>query len=187
MSTIMPCFNRFRKEGDLIGRLLAGYGELELQMCNCVAATTDDLEGAIKRLFGIQGERKRIKTAHSMMNAAYARAGLASKYNCVMANMHWCRTVRNQYAHCHWYDTKVEGLCFVDLERTAKLKGKIRSVTAHRYPIDAVLLKQQETYFTYVSECYSHLAEAYVTRGKGFKGGPLHPWPSHRPRPPEHN
>jgi hypothetical protein len=36
MSTIMPCFDRFPKEGDLIGRLLAGYGELELEMCACV-------------------------------------------------------------------------------------------------------------------------------------------------------
>ena len=122
-----------------------------------------------------------------MMKASYASAGLASKYNLTIANMDWCRTVRNQYAHCNWYDTPAEGLCFVDLEHTAKLKTKIKSVTAHRHPIDAVLLKRQETYFTYVSDCYLHLDEAYRTRGKGFKGGPLHPWPPRRPRPPKRN
>ena len=63
MSTIMPGFDRFPKEGDLIGRLLAGYGELELEMCACLAATTDDLGGAIKKLFGVRGERKRIQQA----------------------------------------------------------------------------------------------------------------------------
>jgi hypothetical protein len=32
--TIMPCFDRFPREGNLIGRLLAGYGELELELCS---------------------------------------------------------------------------------------------------------------------------------------------------------
>lgn len=188
MPTIMPCFDRCPREGDLLGRLLAGYGELELEMCACVAATTDDLNGAIKMLFSIRGEYNRIKTANSMMKAAYASAGLASKYNRTMANMDWCRTVRNQYAHCNWYHTTSEGLCFVDLERTAKLKTKITSVVAHRYPIDAVLLKRQETYFAYVRECYWHLAEAYgIARGKGFRGGPLHSWPPLLARPTKHN
>jgi hypothetical protein len=77
MPTIMPCFNRFPKEGDIIGRLLAGYGELELEMAACVAATTDDLNGAIKRLFGIRGESKRIKIADSMMKASYAHGDMS--------------------------------------------------------------------------------------------------------------
>jgi hypothetical protein len=157
-------------------------------MCACVAATTGDLDGAIKKLFGVRGEYKRIKTADLMMKGAYASVGLASKYNRTMKNMNWCRTVRNQYSHCNWYDTTAEGLCFVDLEHTAKLKRKIKSVMAHRHPIDAVLLKWQETYFTYVRECYWHLAEAYrIAREKVFKGSPLHPWPPWLVRPCKHN
>jgi hypothetical protein len=188
MPTIMPCFDRFPKEGDIIGRLLAGYGELELEMCDCVAATTGDLDGAIKGLFGIRGEQRRIQTADKMMRSAYASAGLTSKYRRTIANMHWCRTVRNQYAHCNWYDTAAEGLCFIDLEHTAKLKRKIGSVTAHRYPIDVTLLKRQENYFTYVRQCYWHLAEAFRTaRGKVLKGGLLHSWPPRLARPPKHN
>jgi hypothetical protein len=188
MPTIMPCFNRFPKEGDIIGRLLAGYGELELEMAACVAATTDDLNGAIKRLFGIRGESKRIKIADSMMKASYAAAGLASKYNRTMKNMDWCRELRNQYAHCNWYCTSAEGLCFVDLEHTAQLKRRIKLVTKHRYPIDAMLLMRQESYFAHVRECYWHLAEAYcIAHGKAFKGGPLHPWPPRLARPPRHN
>ncbi len=80
MPTIMLCFDRFRVEGNIIGRLLAGYGELELEMCACVAATTGDLDGAIKKLFRMRGENKRIKTADSMMKRPYTSVGLASKY-----------------------------------------------------------------------------------------------------------
>jgi hypothetical protein len=184
----MPCFDRFPKEGDLIGRLLAGYGELELEMCACVAATTDNLSGAIKTLFGVRGEYNRIKKADAIMKTRYGSAGLASKYNRTMANMDWCRVVRNQYAHCNWYDTTAEGLCFVDLEHTAKLKRTIRSVTVHRYPIDDALLKRQEAYFAYVRACYWHLSEAYrAAQGKVSKGGPQHAWPPLLARPPKHN
>jgi hypothetical protein len=122
------------------------------------------------------------------MKARFASTGLSSKYNRTMKNMNWCRTLRNQYAHCNWYDTNKEGLCFVDLEHTANLKTKIKSVTAHRYPIDAVLLKRQENYFLYVRRCYWHLAEAYrIAQGKRVSGGPLHPWPQILARPPKHN
>jgi hypothetical protein len=48
--TIMPAFDRFVEEGNIIGRLLAGYGELELEMCACVAAVTNDLDAAIRKL-----------------------------------------------------------------------------------------------------------------------------------------
>jgi hypothetical protein len=150
-------------------------GELELEMCACVAATTNDLDAAIKKLFRTRGEMNRIKTADSMMTARYISAGLETKYRRTIANMDWCRTVRNQYAHCNWYDTSEEGLCFVDLEHTAKLKKKIVSVAKHRYPIDATLLIQQEQYFRYVQKCFWYLVESY----KSFKGEQRH---SHGPQ-----
>ena len=51
---IIPCFSEHQAEADvkIIGRLLAGYGELELEMCECLAAAvTNNLDGAIKILF----------------------------------------------------------------------------------------------------------------------------------------
>ena len=40
--------------------------------CACVAATTDDFDAAIKKLFGIRGELKRIKTADAVANLIHA-------------------------------------------------------------------------------------------------------------------
>jgi len=168
--------------------MLAGYGDLELEMCACVAATTNDLDAAIKRLFGARGELKRIKTADAMMKASYVSCSFGAKYRRTMANMDWCRTVRNQYAHCNWYDTSAEGLCFIDLEHTATLKRKIRVVTKHRRPLDAPLLIRQEAYFKYVQKCFWYLAEAYeISKGKRRHGGPLYTWPASINRPPKHN
>ena len=48
--TIMPSFNVAEREGSLIGRLLAGYGELELEMAACaMAANSEDLDMVIKK------------------------------------------------------------------------------------------------------------------------------------------
>jgi hypothetical protein len=56
---IIPCFSEHQAEteGKIIGRLLAGYGELELSMCACLAAVTNNLDGAIKTLFRGRGEK----------------------------------------------------------------------------------------------------------------------------------
>jgi hypothetical protein len=188
MPTIMPCFNSAPQEGDLIGRLLAGYGELEREMCDCVVAATNDLDGAIKTLFGVRGEKRRIDMADEMMGTHYDSAGLGPKHQAAIANMHWCREVRNQYAHCQWYYTPEEGLCFIDLEHTAKLLTKILKLTAHRYPIDAALLQRQEDYFHYVRECYWHLAEALrLATGRINKRSTAFQWPPVLARPPKHN
>jgi hypothetical protein len=188
IETIVPSFDRYPNEGNSIGRLLAGYGELELEMCACVAAATGDLDAAIKKLFGTRGELKRIKTADAMMKASYASSGFGAKYRRTIANMDWCRTVRNQYAHCNWYDTSTEGLCFVDLEHTATLKRTIRVITKHRRPLDTVLLSQQEAYFKYVQKCFWYLAEAYESsKSKPRHGSPLYTWPARINRPARHN
>jgi hypothetical protein len=188
MPTIMPSFDRFPREGNRIGRLLAGYGELELEMCDCVAAATGDLNGAIKKLFGTRGERKRIDIADELMRPCYDSAGLRSKYDGTIENMHWCRAVRNQYAHCNWYDTPGEGLCFIDLEHTATL-SEIKKLTEHRRPIDVPLLERQENYFHYVRTCYWHLAEALrIAHGEIVRRpGQAFPWPAPLVRPPKHN
>lgn len=49
--TIMPGFDRFPKQGMIIGRLLTGYGELEFELCRCVESVTGDLDAAIRALF----------------------------------------------------------------------------------------------------------------------------------------
>jgi hypothetical protein len=112
--TIMPCFDRFPEEGNMIGRLLAGYGELELELCRCVAVINGDLDAAIRAILRERGEQKRIGKADSLAKLAYVDAGLGSYYCAAISDMHWCRLIRNQYAHCNWYDTPAEGVCFFD-------------------------------------------------------------------------
>jgi len=60
-----------------------------------------------------------------LTEAAYVGIELGPIYATTMADMDWCRQIRNQYAHCQWYYTAHEGLCFIDLEELASSPRKL--------------------------------------------------------------
>jgi hypothetical protein len=57
--------NKLRQEREIIGRLLVEYGEMELDLCNCVAMGIDDLDMALKAMFRARGETLRIDIAET--------------------------------------------------------------------------------------------------------------------------
>jgi hypothetical protein len=183
----MPCFNQFKREGDLVGRLLAGYGELELELAQCVMATNKyNTDATIRTLFKVRGEKKRIDTADSMMRQKYVQAGLRVPYERAIKDMHFCRLLRNQYAHCNWYCTVQEGLHFIDLEGLANSSRRIIAVTKRRRGLDVPLLERQEAYFKYVQKCFWYLAEAFHRTQQVMKTPPLWTRPKRIARPRRH-
>ena len=44
MPVSMPVFQRFPVEAEIIGRLVVGYGELELDLFNCVVMGISDFD-----------------------------------------------------------------------------------------------------------------------------------------------
>jgi hypothetical protein len=167
--SILPSSTRFTSELMIVGQLLAGYGELELGLATCAWAANGDLNSTLKTMFGARGEARRIHLADAMMKSFYHSAGLGPDYDTAMADMDWCRELRNQYAHCHRYDAPEEGLYFVDLEQAAKMVEPIANVTDGRKPIDLILLIEQHDFFKYVQRCFWHLENTYKQRlGRPF-------------------
>jgi hypothetical protein len=162
--SLMPCFDAHQApaEGMIIGKLLAGYGELELSMCTClIGANGGEFDGPIRTIFGSPGAAKRLRTGHQTLQSDFARAGLDAELRDALDHLEWCRGVRNQYAHCCWYWTLSEGLCFVNLEELAKQSATIGKLMEHRHPVDVTLLLEQENFFNYVKEYFVHLDTAY--------------------------
>src|SRR4051794_31432912 len=78
--TIQRAFQLCPEEGAIIGRLLAGYGELEVDLALCVAATLDDdVDTAFRIMFRLRGESQRIEIADAFIQQHYS-AGLRSEY-----------------------------------------------------------------------------------------------------------
>jgi len=161
--TLMPCFGPYQApaEGILIGRLLAGYGELEVSMCACLIAIEGQFDAPIRQLFNERSAEKRIKESKKALIPEYTKAGLHIELAEALQDMEWCRTLRNQYAHCQWYWTSHEGLCFVNLEELAKQPAQILALMTNKHSIDVKLLLVQEEYFNYVKESFAHLESAY--------------------------
>jgi hypothetical protein len=151
--TILHCFDpgSAEAEGKIIGSLLAGYGELELEMALCLIAATGNYDASLKALYSVRGEEKRIKKADRMMKVQYVNAKLAIDYKQTISDMQWCRKIRNQYAHSQWYYTPVDGLCFVDLEASLCCQFRLRISKTIRCGLTSSYYNTKWT-FLYTSE-----------------------------------
>ena len=61
-SPILPAFLRYPDEAAILGRLVAGYGELEYELGECLAVTTVDSDAARRDLFLVRGAKPPRKT-----------------------------------------------------------------------------------------------------------------------------
>ena len=76
----MPAFQKFRLEGEIIGRLVVGYGEMELDLCHCIAQGIGDLDMALKAMFRARGETSRIDITEAMGQKVYVSLGIGATF-----------------------------------------------------------------------------------------------------------
>jgi len=173
MAFILPVFEKFQAEGESIGRLIIGYDELEIALCRCVAEAVNDLDMAVKQMFGKRlGEAQRINAAVLIGKYRYEALGLVELFNEIICEMHHCRMIRNQFAHCAFYEApdNVGHLLFTNIEERARRSEKIVELTISTVPAKRVtkeLLADHEAYFIYVWGRIKFLeCEARVQAGK---------------------
>lgn len=184
-SPIMPAFIQFPAEAAIIGRMLAGYGELEYLLCHCMRDALDgDLNKATRILFRNRGEEHRISMADAILRPYYEQVGLVTEWEFARRAVFWCKGTRNQYAHCHWLNGDERGLFFTNLEKGAKsVSGKVILQFFH---IDTPLLEKQEAHFRYAGTSL-----IYMEAERRFRDGRLrrhiYAAPTGKEPPPRHN
>lgn len=136
---------KFQRERNVIGRLLVGYGEMELDLCHCIAMGIDDLDMALKAMFRPRGETSRIDIAEAMGQKVYTSLALSKPFDEAIGAMRFCLKLRNRYAHSHFYDDNSGSLAMVSLEEIAKKRAVIKNLRGltTKYLTDDVLLKQE--------------------------------------------
>lgn len=163
---------------------MAGYGEIELDLCNCLAAALNmDTKAAVKVMFSRRGEERRINTADETMAEHYKRAGLEPTYTDAIAHAHWCRKIRNQYSHCHWGDDQ-RGLWCVLVEHA--VKNDPSALEADKLGITVSLLESQEQFFKAVLQSLWYLSLEFQRRA-GVSTIPVLPVPPKLSPPPLYN
>jgi len=175
MAIVLPVLRKFLAEGKIIGRLVVGYGELEIDLCRCIAASGLTLDIVVRKMFGTRGEKRRIEIAAKLGHDIYIPLKLDGLFNEIIDEMGYCRNIRNKFAHCNFYDDGSGTLAFVNVEELAKQEGTIIDDLdlAEKKKITLDTLTQYETYFTYVRARFDFLnCEARVRAGR-LAGNPF--------------
>jgi hypothetical protein len=150
---ILPVFAQFPKESAIIARLLAGYSLLEIDLLNCVQVATGDFNAALKTLFRIRGEARRITEGEKLGAPVYKRLGLTADFGEAIGAMRHCRMIRNQYAHCQWWNDAAGNFVFANLEDVAKENNPVISLaTLPPKRVDGSLLAEQEAFYKYTDK-----------------------------------
>jgi hypothetical protein len=161
---------------QIIGRLLVEYGDLEVDLMNCVqVARGYDMNNTLKSMFRARGESKRIKIAADLGGPAYADLGLGAEFTTAIDTFDYCRQIRNKYSHSYWHDPDMgKALCYVSLEELADDDKPVNDLTnLIFYYLDEPLLLKQEAYFKYVRDLIRYINYEGQTRSRKMRSNPF--------------
>ena len=153
----MPsAFDHFRYEGNIIGRLVVEYGELEWSLCLIVNHVLDDFDLAVKTLYRTRGEGQRIDLADALIRN---RIDPKPKqiYEETIARMRTCLKIRNQYAHSNWVHAGSNRLRYVDIEGLVESNRVVSSDDMILYQVDRNIIDDQARFFTEVAQNLAYL------------------------------
>jgi len=176
---LMPAFHDRKEESAVVGRLIAGYAELELLLAICtgVALAASSKPNpkhtrpqhriryrriGIKRFFSKRGVQNRIDYAKKQMHKVYFKMKMRADYIEIMGAMAACLKIRNLFAHCHWGESKKPGLFFIDLEAAGRAPGRL-ALKKFRHA-DGKTLAKVENYFWYTFQCLEYLETEFSVR-----------------------
>jgi hypothetical protein len=186
-SILLPFVTPFHQEAAIIGRLLAGYTTLEFGLMNCVQVVRGDFDAVLKAMFRPRSETARIDVADALGRHFYHDRGLGTEFEMAVGAIRYCLKIRNQYAHCVWYDDTSGTLAFANLEEIAETNTRLKDpdsllTVLH---VNVALLNEQEQYFVYTDEILR-----WTNYEGSFKAGKIssnpHPKPNSQKRPSLH-
>lgn len=170
--TVLRAFPAFPNEAALIGRMLAGYADLEIDLMHCAKAVRDDLDTSLKAMFRTRGNGPRIDVADALARHAYHALGIGTQFEMAIGAVRYCLRIRNLYAHCTWWDDNSGQLAFANLEELARNNVKVtdlHGLTVHHVAVPH--LEAQFAYFEYTDNLFIWV----IQEGNARAGRPAFP------------
>src|SRR5204862_532905 len=117
--------------------------------------STQSFDAVLKHLFSKRGEARRINEGERIGRPAYQALNLNQEFDEAFDAMRYCRVIRNQWAHCEWWDDNSGQLAFANIEEIARVATPIPNLRAlNPEHVDVPLLVQQEAFYVYVDELF---------------------------------
>jgi len=183
-TSILPAFGKFPAEAAVICRLLASFTTLEIDLMHCVQMVRGDFDMVLKAMFLVRSASQRLTMAGAFGRHPYHKLELGKQFKKATSAVKQCSDIRNEYAHCVWYDDLSGELAFVNLENLAKRQELIQDLRqVRKYHVDIALLEAQEAYFVYTDILLIWLNEEGQRRA-GKPAPPAQLEPQHMEPPP---
>lgn len=165
---LFKAFNDFPAEANAIGMILSSYTSLEVDLMNTVKSVRSDLDTVLKVLYRSRGESNRIEIADALGFQAYKEMNLGDEFKDAIIAIKHCVKIRNQYAHCIWWNDYSGYLAFSNIETLAKSNQKITDLkNMNICHVRLNILQDQLSYYEYVSDFLMWiLNEGLRTQGK---------------------
>ena len=184
--SLLAVFDAFPKESELIGRILAGYTTLEIDLLNCCNAVRDDFDATLKAMFRIRGETNRIDIADALCRQLYHDLGLGPKLELAIGDARHCLRIRNEYAHSNWHNDYSGVLGYLNIEELAKKKCLIPDFAGlTKRSVNIPLLGEQIAFFEKTSQRLIWLNQE-GRRLAGTLSSHAFTWPKQNQQPPLH-
>lgn len=150
---VSRAFAAFPQEAAVIGSILGGYTDLEIDLMHCARAPWD-FDTVFKAMFRARGESQRLDIADAFGRQAYHELGLGTEFEMGLAAVRQCLKFRNQYAHGTFWDDHSGTLAFTNLEELAKIGDPVDGLRESRVRhISLAHLQAQFAYFKHASDC----------------------------------
>lgn len=170
--TILRAFQDFPNEAALIGRMLAGYADLEIDLMHCAKSVHGDLDLALKSMFRGRGNAQRIDIADVLARQQYHALGIDQDFERAIGAVRHCLKIRNQYAHCTWWNDNSGELAFANLEDLARLHVPVQDL--HGLDVHHVTVPHLQLQFSYF-EYADDLLVGVIQEGNRRGGRPAYP------------
>lgn len=139
---INPAFINFPEEELFLGRMVIGYGELEISLIHLAGVAIGRKWEVLHACHCVRTEIGKIDIANALAKEAMATHGLGTEFSTLVGHMRHCLKIRNQYAHSHWGDLNGT-LSFMNADKTFETPMK----PINWKSLSIGLIKLQESFF----------------------------------------
>lgn len=151
-------------EAALIGRLVVGYGEMDISMVIVAGKALGLQFPLLDAIEEVYSERSRIELIRKLSSAKLSQLGLNAKFEQALLATDTCREIRNHYAHCHYGDFG-DGLLTVKAKSLFSIATSASDLPWRR--ISVATLTVQADFFSYARACWLWLDHATSRALKG--------------------
>lgn len=150
---IAKAFDNHPLEALLVAKLITGYTDLEIDLMNCIKELHQDLDMTFRKIYAIRGANNRIDKAKKLGEKGFDDLDLGDDFAWAIRGLNHCVKIRNQYAHCTFWNDNTKQLAFSNIETLAKTSEPITDLRGIDIKhLDISTLQQQINYYDYVSD-----------------------------------